>query len=124
MFKKAAKLKLRFQTNKGLLSVEDLFDLKLKDLDNIAIKLDEELAKSPRKSFISEVAPENTLLQLKFDIVKDIITDKLKEAQDKEAYKANKAKKERLEELLAKKQDAKFENMSEEELQAELAKLC
>ena len=123
MFKQAAKLKLRFQTHKGMLSVEDLYDLKLTDLDKIAVALDEELAKTPRKSFIAEINPEDSITTLKFNIVKDVIADKLKETAARQADKEKRAKKARLEELLAKKQEAKFEEMSEEELKIELAKL-
>lgn len=51
MFKQASKMKLRFATSKGNLSVEDLWDLSLPVLDKLAVSYDEELAKSPRKSF-------------------------------------------------------------------------
>lgn len=62
----------------------------LKSLDKLAVSYDEELAKSPRKSFITNDTPSNTELELKFNIVKEIITDKLKEKADRETAK-NKA---------------------------------
>jgi hypothetical protein len=37
MYKEAAKQKLRFATNKGNLSVEQLWDLNLTDLDSLAV---------------------------------------------------------------------------------------
>ena len=60
MYKKALKMKLRFATSKGKLTTEDLFDLSLTDLNNIAIALDKKLSESPRKSFISDVAPDTS----------------------------------------------------------------
>lgn len=114
MYKQASKMKLRFATSKGNLSVEDLWDLSLPALDRLAVSYDEELAKSPRKSFITNDTPSNSELELKFNIVKDVITDKLK---DKAAKKA------RLTELLAKKQSEKMESMSEDEIRQRPAEL-
>ena len=121
MFKQASKMKLRFATSKGNLSVEDLWDLSLPVLDKLAVSYDEELAKSPRKSFITNDAPSNTELELKFNIVKEIITDKLK--ADREAAKNKAVEKARLTELLAKKQSEKLESLSEDEIKRRLAEL-
>ena len=121
MFKQATKQKLRFATNKGYLSVEDLWDLSLPSLDKIAVALDEELAKSPRKSFITDNTPKNDELELKFNIVKEIIATKMKEKSDKEIAKDKAAEKARLTELLAKKRSEKLESLSEEELMKRLA---
>lgn len=104
MYKQASKMKLRFATSKGNLSVEDLWDLSLPALDRLAVSYDEELAKSPRKSFITNDTPSNSELELKFNIVKDVITDKLKDKAAREAAKDKAAEKARLTELLAKKQ--------------------
>ena len=123
MFKQATKQKLRFATNKGYLSVEDLWDLSLPSLDKIAVGLDEELAKSPRKSFITNNTPKNDELELKFNIVKEIIATKMKEKSDKEIAKDKAAEKARLTELLAKKRSEKLESLSEEELMKRLAEL-
>lgn len=81
------------------------------------------LAKSPRKSFITNDTPSNTELELKFNIVKEIITDKLKEKADRETAKNKAAEKARLTELLAKKQSEKLESLSEDEIKRRLAEL-
>ena len=120
MFKQASKMKLRFATSKGNLSVEDLWDLSLPVLDKLAVSYDEELAKSPRKSFITNDTPSNTELELKFNIVKEIITDKLKEKADRETAKNKAAEKARLTELLAKKQSEKLESLPEDEIKRRL----
>lgn len=123
MFKQASRMKLRFATSKGNLSVEDLWDLSLPMLDKLAVSYDEELAKSPRKSFISNDSPKNDELELKFNIVKDTITDKLKEKADRDQAKQKAAEKAKLLDLLDKKQSEKLENLSEEELRQRLAEL-
>lgn len=123
MFKQASKMKLRFATSKGNLSVEDLWDLSLPVLDKLAVSYDEELAKSPRKSFISNDSPKNVELELKFNIVKEIITDKLKEKSDRDQAKQKAAERAKLLDLLDKKQSEKLENLSEEELRQRLAEL-
>lgn len=89
----------------------------------LAVSYDEELAKSPRKSFITNDTPSNTELELKFNIVKEIITDKLKEKADRETAKNKAAEKARLTELLAKKQSEKLESLSEDEIKRRLAEL-
>lgn len=43
MFEKASRIKLRYSTNRGVLSVEDLWDLSLEQLDPIAINLNKSL---------------------------------------------------------------------------------
>lgn len=123
MYKKASKLKLRFATVKGNLTVEDLWQLTLPSLDAIAVALDEELAKSPKKSFIQESSPENEILQLKLNIVCDIITDKMAEKTEREQSKAKQAEKSRLMSILARKQEEGLENLSEEELKKRIAEL-
>ena len=107
MFKQTSKMKLLFATSKGNLRVEDLLDLSQPVLDKLAVSYDEELAKSPRKSFITNDTPSNTELELKLNIVEEIITDKLKEKADRETAKNKAAEKPRLTELLAKKQSEK-----------------
>lgn len=121
LFADATRQKIRFETAQGCLTVEDLWDLPLTStrrvhLDGIAIGLYQEL-QAQQVSFVEEVSKANTLLTLKFDVVKHIIAvkkaDKLAAAQD--ADKA--ARKAKLLDILAHKQDAALEALSIEELQ-------
>lgn len=123
MYKVASKMKLRFATSKGNLSVEDLWDLNLITLDKLAVALDEEISKSPRKSFIAETTPENEVAKLKLDILKDIIKTKMEEKNKKDAEKQRLSEKNKLLEILAKKQNESLENLSIEELQKRIAEL-
>lgn len=123
MYKEALQKKLRFTTGKGNLTTEDLFDLNLEALDNLALTLDKMVQESPRKSFIRAANPKSELLELKFNIVKDVINTKLAEAAAKVEAKDKAAKKAQLVEILARKQAQSLENLSEEELQKRIAEL-
>lgn len=123
MYKVASKMKLRFATVKGNLSVEDLWDLSLIALDKMAVAIDDEISKSPRKSFIAETTPENEVAKLKLNILKDIIETKMKEKNDKESEKRKQSERNKLLEILAKKEEASLENLSIEELKKKIAEL-
>ena len=123
MYKKALKMKLRFATSKGKLTTEDLFDLSLTDLNNIAIALDKKLSESPRKSFISDIAPDTEEDELRFNIVKDVINTKLIERSNAQNAKAKAAEKAQLLEIIHRKKNQAMENMSIDELEAKLASL-
>lgn len=123
MYKKALKMKLRFATTKGRLTVEDLFELRLTDLNNIAIALDKKLSETPRKSFISDIAPDTVKDELRFNIVKDIITTKLVARNAAQDAKAKTAERAQLNEILHRKKSQALENLSVEELEAKLAAL-
>ena len=55
MYKEALQKKLRFKTNKGMITTEDLFDLSLQNLNTLAIMLDKKVSEAPKKSFIEEL---------------------------------------------------------------------
>jgi len=121
IFKYAAKKQLRFPF-RGMISVEDLFNLSLVDLDSIYKSLKKQQKNSAEESLIEKTV-QDTELEVKLAIVKEIFDDK-KAAQDK-AKKAmeKKAKAQRILEIMSKKQDEALQNMSEDELKAQLAEL-
>lgn len=123
MFEKASRMKLRYQTNRGVISVEDLWDLSLESLDAIAISLNKKLKESQTESFIKTKTKDTTELELKFNIVKHIIDVKLSEAEARKSAAEKRAKKQKLMDLIAKKQDAELEGKSVDELMKELAAL-
>lgn len=123
MYKKALRTKLRFSTTKGKLTTEDVFDLSLTDLNNLAIALDKKLSETPRKSFISDIAPDTQEDELRFNIVKDIITLKLVERDAARNAKEKAAEKAQLLEILHRKKNEALENLSVAEIEAKLAEL-
>jgi hypothetical protein len=130
MFDVATRQKLRFDSPKGLLSVEDLWDLPLTsttgraNLDEIALSLHKQLRNTADVvSFVDEQAKTDPVSQLKFDIVKHVIETRKKENADALAAKNKAETKQRLLEVLAKKRDSTLEAMSEEDLLKKLAEL-
>ena len=78
MFEKASRLKLRFDTPKGMITTEDVWDLPLTSrngasLDNLAKDLNRTIKETEEESFVADKSARNTVLELKFDIVKHII---------------------------------------------------
>lgn len=122
MFEKAAKLKLRFTTQKGLLTTEDLFDLSLPSLDRVAKEVNRILKESDEESFISTTRKDTTNA-LRLEILKYVIKEKMeaKEAAKVKGVKA--AQKAELEELLTAKKREGLSNLSEEEIQKKLDEL-
>ena len=127
IFEYAAKNKLRCATERGLLTAEDLFDIKLSNqagpsLDKIAISLDEELSKT-EKSFVKKVTPQNKELQIKLDIVKHVISVKQDQEEAKVAAAARATQRRILQEAIAKKKLEAIDNADLASLEAELAKI-
>ena len=129
MFEKATKQRLRFDTVKGLLSVEDLWELPLisrsnsADLDTVAKTVSKELKVTEEESFVKPVTVSNTALNLKLEIVKHIIAVKLQEKENRENVAEKDRKKSRLLEIIDKKQDQELESKTVDELKKDLASL-
>ena len=120
MFEQATRLKFRFRATNGLVTVEDLWDLPLKQLDAIAVGLRNEL-RNTEESFL-EVRKDSTL-EARFDVVKHILEVKLGEANAAKEAKAISAKKQTLLAALERKQNQELEEMSADQIQAEIDKL-
>lgn len=129
LFEQASRLKLRFASPQGVLSIEDLWDLPLTsrsnraNLDDIARVYSRELKAQGEESFVTKPARKDKLLILGFEIVKHVIEIRLEEnkATKDAAEKAN--RKAKIYELLAKKRDEKDGEKSEEDLLKELEDL-
>lgn len=120
MYKEALQKKLRFKTNKGMITTEDLFDLSLQNLNTLAIMLDKKISEAPKKSFIDELPAEENDDELRFSIVKDVINIKLKARKDNIDKAQADAQKKRILEILAKRNGEELEKKSTEELRAML----
>jgi hypothetical protein len=123
MFENASRTKLRIASDRGLLSAEDLWDLSLTELNSIAKKLNAELKSSAEEDFLEETSSEDKVTKLKFEIVLHIINTRKAENSKRKEYAELKAKRDKLLAIKAKKQDDSLENMSIEELDAELEAL-
>lgn len=131
LYKYAAKNRFRFPSNRGDLTVEQLFDLPLKsertgfDLDNVARAVNSQLKELGEESFVTDVSanPRKAVLEAQLDIVKDVIKTK----QDENAAKLAKAKKaderRKLIDAIGAKKDQQLTTASLEELEQKLAAL-
>lgn len=122
MFEKASRLKLRFE-HKGLLSVEDLWDLSVQDLDAVFKVLNARAKAQAEESLLDVQSAEDAVLALKLDIVKHVVKVKLAEKEARKSALANRAKKQKLLEILEQKQDAALLDLSPEKLQELIAEL-
>lgn len=119
MYKQASKLKLRFQTNRGILSVEQLWDLSQTDLSN-AVKAVKKILKKTdddELSFLEDSKVVDIENQLRFDILKDVYLTKKKEAEELRDAAETKAHNQKILTLIAEKQEGKLKEMSIEELE-------
>lgn len=126
LFLEASRCKLRFNTGRGQLSVEDLWDLSLKDLDKAAVAIDEEI-KPQRKSFLEN--PDRSEArrakegELALEIVKAIIAVMQAENKERLAEASKRQRREFLQGLLEKKQIDALESLSAADIEKELAAL-
>ena len=119
-FEKASRLKLRFKTSVGSIATEDLWDVTLESLNTLAKSLNKELKDAQEESFIGTRSKANTILELKFEIVKYVIKVKLEEAETRKNAADKKAAKEKIMELINRKKDEALSSKSIEELEKEL----
>ena len=122
LFETATRNKMRFPF-RGMISVEDLWDLSLTNLDSVFKILNAEAKKSEEESLLETKSKENEELSNKIEIVKYIVNIKLEEKKTRENARKNAEMKQRLLEIKAKRQDAALENMSDEDLDKMLAEL-
>ena len=122
IFEMATRNKFRFPY-KGLISVEDLWDLGQVQLDSIYKNLNKEIKQIQEESLLSAKNSEGAELQAKIDIVKYIFTIKQQEAIQRSIDAENADKKRRIMEILAQKQDDSLMGKSEDELRKMLKEL-
>lgn len=130
MYKFAAQNAIRFNSTRGAITVEQLFQMPLKaangfDLDSVARAVNNELKSISEESFVEETAssPRRKELEVSLEIVKDVIKTK----QDENQAKANRIKKaaerKKILDALATKQDQALSAASIEDLEKKLAAL-
>lgn len=122
MFEVAVRNKFRFPF-KGVISVEDLWDLSVQQLDGIFKTLKSQEKKAQEESLLDTRTPEDEALKTKIVIIRYIVGVKLDEAKQAERAKENRDQKQKILGILAEKQDADLRNKTPEELQAMLNQL-
>jgi len=122
MFEYATRNKVRFPF-KGLISVEDLWDLTLTNLDSIYKTLNKQVKQSEEESLLNTKTTVDKELDVQIAIVKHIVAVKLAEQEAREKASAKKAQKQKIMAIIASKQDEALQNSSVEDLQKMLDEL-
>ena len=130
LFIKASREKWRFQTTKGEVMVEDLWDYEASSkktnettLDTIAVAIDQQLTNAPKKSFVETRSNANIKLEQQLELLKYIIRVKMEENAAKNQRKAELAKLSLLRELEQEDQINALKNMTPEERRKMIADL-
>ena len=116
MFEFATRSKMRFPF-KGQISVEDLWDLRVEDLDTVFKTLNKQIKQTKEESLLATKTTEDTILDTKIAIVKYIFDVKVQEANTRLIEKERKEQKQKIMSILATKQEQELQNKSVEELQ-------
>lgn len=129
IFEKCTREALRFDSVRGQLNVEILWNLPLTsnsgcDLDTIAKSVNGQLKAQAEESFVTTtVNPLKEQLDLKLDVLKHIIAVKVAEADEKRLKAEKAAEREKLMGVLADKQDAALKELTPEQLAARIKEL-
>lgn len=123
IFEQASRLKLRFETNKGFLSTEDLWDLSLTSLDSIYRVINKKLKEETEESLITTRSKSNKELDLKVEILKHVVKVKQEEAELKKARQERLNELELLRNLKQEKQMDALKGMDLESLNKRIAEL-
>lgn len=102
IFEYAVRNKIRFPF-RGLISVEDLWDLSLANLDSIYKSLNKQAKQSDEESLLSTKTNVDTELEIKINIVKYIVSIKLEERKARENETMKKIQKQKISLLLQQK---------------------
>lgn len=129
LFEKATRIKLRFPSSKGDLSVEQLWEVPLRskdtfNLNNVAQTVNAKVKEADEESFVdTSTNPNQTKYNLMFDIVKHVIAVKKAEEEATVQRAKNREERETLLAILAKKQVGKLDALTEEDLQKRIREL-
>lgn len=123
LFEKAARMRIRFDTKRGVITAEDLWDFGLSDLNALFQGLRKQQRNSEDESLLDTQTHADQVLSLKVELVKYVFETKKLERDAAEARAAQKEEKNRLLEVLARKQQAGLEALDEAELLKRIAAL-
>lgn len=122
IFEYASRNKFRFPY-KGMITTEDLWDLKPSELDVIYKALNKNVEVNRVPSLTCCMNVDDYDLLTKIEIVKYVFETKEKEAEECKNAASKAAKRQHILDLIAQKQEANLQNMSEEDLRKMLEDL-
>lgn len=119
-FKLASQQKLRYQTNRGSLTTEQLWDLSLEELDTLAVSLETEHEQSGKKSFLRKTTEKDKTEKLRFEIVLDVLNTKVEIANALSEAQEIKEHNKKIIALISEKQDESLKGKSIKQLESML----
>ena len=122
LFEIATRNRYRFNY-KGVMTVEDLWSLRVEDLDAIFKMLNRQKKTADEDSLLATKSAEDQDLANKIDIVRYIVSVKLAEAAVRVSAAEKKAQRDKILEIVAKKKDKALEEMGIEDLMKKLEEL-
>lgn len=122
LFEIATRNRYRFNY-KGVMTVEDLWSLRVEDLDAIFKMLNRQKKTADEDSLLTTKSAEDQDLANKIDIVRYIVSVKLAEAAERVSAAEKKAQRDKILEIVAKKKDKALEDMGIEDLMKKLEEL-
>jgi len=124
IFEQASRERIRFRTDKGIVSTEDLWTLSLQSLNDIAKAINHELKGLQEESFIpTESTKPSDPLRLQLNIVVHIINYKVEEQRRRDKRREVKALRMKLLAVIADKEEEALHSKSLEQLKADLQAL-
>lgn len=108
---------------KGNVSVEDLWDLSVSELDKVFKALNSRRKQSQEESLLNTKSQEDEIVETQIEIVKYIVSVKLAEKEARERESENRARKQKIMAIMAARDDKALENASDEDLQKMLSEL-
>lgn len=122
LFEIATRNRYRFNY-KGVMTVEDLWSLRVEDLDAIFKMLNRQKKTADENSLLATKSAEDQDLANKIDIVRYIVSVKLAEAAERVSAAEKKAQRDKIMEIVAKKKDKALEDMGIDDLMKKLEEL-
>ena len=120
IYKYAAKKGIRF-FYRGVITVEDLFDLDVEVLDSLYKNLKREQRDTVEESLIDSKTPADKDLEIKIAIVTDIVKDKLEAAEKAKKAVEKKERRQKILNIIDTKQNEALQEKSIDELKQLLA---
>lgn len=110
-FEKASRMKLRFKSEKGLVTTEDLWVLPLTKVDSMAIAVKNQLKDATQDSFLSP-SKTDVKLQLQLDILKHVIETRVAEQEAEKEIASKRLFDQKIKGILEMKKDAELMDKS------------
>ena len=131
IFEYATRNKIRFQSSRGELTLEQLWDVPLRgnngeafDLNAVAKMANKAYKDISEESFVETVkTQEHVRREMALEVVKYVIEAKLADEEYAKRRADNRLEREKLLGILAEKQDGKLSELSEKELRRRIAAL-